>query len=104
MFTTFIVKEFVTTNNLKIWYKHHMFIESFKMSILRYLTGTKNNLPDGRLSRKILVREVLEDMHIEGKIKKHGEYIILPSELKLAKKLARCCCSCYEDGQAARHG
>ena len=54
-----------------------MFIDSFKMSILRYLTGTKNSLPDGPLSRKMpqrLAREVLEDMHNEGKIKKRGEY------------------------------
>lgn len=81
-----------------------MFIQSFKMSILRYLTGMKNNIPDSLLSRKILVREVLEDMHNKGKIKKHDEYIIPPSKLKLAKKLARCCCSCYEVEQAARHG
>lgn len=46
------------------------------MSILRYLTGMKNSLPDPH-SKKVpqrFVREVLEAMHNEGKIKKHGKY------------------------------
>ena len=54
-----------------------MFIDSLKMSILRYLTGNKNSLLDDLLSKKVpqrLVREVLKAMHNEGKIKKHGEY------------------------------
>ena len=59
------------------------------MSILRHLTGTKNSLLDGQLSKKMLVSKVLEDMDNEGKIKKHSEYMMLPSKLKLAKKLAK---------------
>ena len=72
-----------------------MFIESFKMSILRYFTGTKNSLPDVLLSKKMLEREILEDMDNEGKMKKHGEYIILSSELKFPRSLRDwSCCSC----------
>ena len=51
----------------------------------------KNSLPDGQLSRKMpqrIVRDVLEALHSEGKMKKCFEYII-PSKLKWAKKLAR---------------
>ena len=47
------------------------------MSILRCLTDTKNNLPDGLLSKKMPqrdVREVLEAIHNENNIKNHDEY------------------------------